>query len=121
MPESRSARTGRRITVAKNYLQDGKTLTFIANGDYKSGDMVRVGDRIVIAVTDTPKGCAGTGLAEGVFTLPKKTGETIQAGKRVYVYDNHVVEDNQAAAVPLGTAWENAEGGAAVVAVKLSG
>ncbi|OQP32379.1 DUF2190 family protein [Pantoea latae] len=107
--------------MAKNYVQDGKTLTFIADENYKSGDMVRVGDRIVIAVTDTPKDCAGTGLAEGVFTLAKKSGETIQAGKRVYVYDNHVVANNQAGAVPLGTAWENAEGKAPFVAVKLFG
>lgn len=107
--------------MAKNYVQDGKTLTFIADEDYKSGDMVHVGDRIVIAVTDTPKGCAGTGLAEGVFILAKKTGEAIQAGKRVYVHDGHVVANNQAAALPLGTAWENADEKAAIVAVKLFG
>lgn len=107
--------------MAKNYVQDGKTLTFIADEDYKSGDMVHVGDRIVIAVTDTPKGCAGAGLAEGVFTLPKKTDVSVQAGKPVYKQGHQVVATKTEGAVSLGTAWENAEGKAPFVAVKLFG
>lgn len=107
--------------MAKNYVQDGKTLTFIADEDYKSGDMVHVGDRIVIAVTDTPKGCPGTGLAEGVFTLPKKADVSVQVGKPVYELGHQVVANKTEGAVPLGIAWENADSKAAVVAVKLFG
>ncbi|THD40255.1 capsid cement protein [Pantoea dispersa] len=105
--------------MAKNYLQDGKTLTFIAKEDYKSGDMVQVGDRVVIAVTDTPKGCAGTGLAEGVFILPKQKDVAIQAGKPVSRLGQQVVAAKADGTVPIGTAWENASDKAVMVAVKL--
>jgi len=107
--------------MAKNYLQDGKTLTFIADEDYKSGDLVCVGERFVVAVTDIQSGSRGTGLTEGVFVLPKKIGEAFEVGIRVFVLDGKVVTGKKDGAIPLGTAWDYAKSGAAVVAVKLSG
>lgn len=105
--------------MAKNYLQDGKTLTFIAKEDYKSGDMVQVGDCIVIALTDTPEGYAGTGLAEGVFSLPKDQNTDFEIGKPVYRLGKRVVNSKTEGAVKLGIAWETSESNAIVVAVKL--
>lgn len=106
--------------MAKNYLQEGKTLTFIADAAYRSGDMVRLKDRIVIAVTDIDKGKVGTGLAEGVFTLPKKTDVNIVQGSRVYMRDNQIVTGGDGDE-SVGVAWENASSGISHVAVKLHG
>ena len=107
--------------MAKNYLQEGKTLTFIAGADYRSGDMVLVGERLVIALTDTPKGCAGTGMAEGVFILPKKAGDTIKLGHRVYCYQGVITANNPGGAEAVGVAWEEAKQNVPRVAVKLHG
>lgn len=107
--------------MAKNYLQDGKTLTFIADAAYRSGDMVRLKDRIVIAVTDIAKGEVGTGLAEGVFTLPKKTDANIAQGSRVYMREHVIDPSSGDGSDSVGVAWESAPSGTSRVAVKLHG
>ncbi|MFC7777723.1 capsid cement protein [Pantoea endophytica] len=107
--------------MAKNYLQDGKTLTFIADVRYQSGDMVRLKDRIVIAVTDIDKGEVGTGLTEGVFTLPKKPDVSIVQGSRVCMIDNLIDNISDVNKDSIGIAWESSASGASRIAVKLHG
>lgn len=51
--------------MAKNYVEDGKTIEIVATTSLKSGDLVQVGDMFAVAVTDIAAGSAGTGIAEG--------------------------------------------------------
>ncbi|EJF5151691.1 DUF2190 family protein, partial [Salmonella enterica] len=42
--------------MAKNYVEDGKTITLTASAAVKSGDLVQVGDMFAVAVTDIAAG-----------------------------------------------------------------
>ncbi len=60
--------------MAKNFVEEGKTVAIVASAAISSGDLVQVGDVFAVALTDIPQGETGDGLTEGVFMLP--------AGKR---------------------------------------
>ncbi|EBA6588872.1 DUF2190 family protein, partial [Salmonella enterica] len=45
--------------MAKNYVEDGKTIEIVATTSLKSGDLVQVGDMFAVAVTDITVGSAG--------------------------------------------------------------
>ncbi|EBG2094555.1 DUF2190 family protein, partial [Salmonella enterica] len=47
--------------MAKNYVEDGKTVEIVATASLKSGDLVQIGDMFAVAVTDIAAGSAGTG------------------------------------------------------------
>ncbi|HBU9578357.1 TPA: DUF2190 family protein, partial [Klebsiella pneumoniae] len=59
--------------MAKNFVQEGKTIHLVNAGQEPilSGAAVVVGELIAIAITDIPGGDTGDGLTEGVFQLPK--------------------------------------------------
>lgn len=67
----------------KNKIKDGKTINYTASADIESGDLVVVGVRVGVAVTDIANGESGVLEMEGVFELPKATG-AISQGALVY-------------------------------------
>jgi predicted RecA/RadA family phage recombinase len=116
------------MTMAKNYLQDGKTVTFISDADYRSGDIVRLHKLVVIAVTDIKNGEKGTGFAEGVFILPKKPDVNIVLGGYVYLHEKLIDSSSSSSSSSsgdgddsIGFAWESAASGTSCVAVKING
>lgn len=106
--------------MAKNYLQEGKTLTFIAKDDCKTGDLILMGQVAAIVITDVGKGCAGTGLTEGVFAISKQPDVAFTIGQKVFFHSEKVTDKESEETLQIGLAWENASVGAAKVAVKIN-
>ncbi|ECI4647219.1 DUF2190 family protein [Salmonella enterica subsp. enterica serovar Ball] len=107
--------------MAKNYVEDGRTITLTAASEVKSGGLVQVGDIFVVAVTDIAAGSEGTGIAEGVFSVPKLTTEDIAVGKKVYLKDNAVQADATGSLPYVGVVWAPAAEGDETVPVKING
>lgn len=51
--------------MAKNYVEDGKTIEIVATTSLKSGDLVQVGDMFAVAVTDIAAGSAEPASQKG--------------------------------------------------------
>ena len=87
------------------YVQKGESLDYLNESGkaIDAGEVVVFGSRIGIAGTFIPAGEVGTLHMKGVFKVPKKTGETIEAGA-----DVHYTEDGFSAAV--GVAVSDTEG-----------
>lgn len=108
--------------MAKNYVQDGKTIPLVNAGsdDILSGEPVAVGKLIAVAITDIPPGQTGDGFAEGVFLLPKLPADAVTAGEVVYLKDGKI-QIEATDAVEAGIAWEDAEANVTVIEVKING
>ncbi|SRA37660.1 prophage protein [Escherichia coli] len=52
--------------MAKNFVEEGKTVAIVASAAISSGDLVQVGDVFAVALTDIPQGETGDGMTEGV-------------------------------------------------------
>ncbi|WP_434786210.1 DUF2190 family protein [Salmonella enterica] len=83
--------------MAKNYVEDGKTIEIVATTSLKSGDLVQVGDMFAVAVTD------------------------IAVGKKVYLKDNVVQTDATGSLPYVGVVWAPAANGDETVPVKING
>ncbi|MDF3830239.1 DUF2190 family protein [Pseudocitrobacter sp. 2023EL-00150] len=107
--------------MAKNYVQDGRTIPVTNAGatEILSGDAVVLGALVAIAITDIPAGFTGDGFTEGVFLLPKLPADDITAGAAVYLKDGQI-QLEATDAVAAGIAWENASASTTVVEVKIN-
>jgi len=70
--------------MAKNYIQEGDVLDHIAAAAIASGDVILIGKRIGVAVTDIALGDTGALAVEGVFDLPKVTTQAPAQGVLLY-------------------------------------
>lgn len=71
----------------KNFLQQGRTCTFVAPYALLAGAIFAVGSLVAIANTDAAQGAEVEGDLEGVFSLPKAAvgaGTDAVAGTKVY-------------------------------------
>lgn len=66
--------------MAKNYVKEGETLTITAGANLVSGQVVRVGNILAVALTDIANGAQGE-VGFGVFTVPKVSGAVIANGE----------------------------------------
>ncbi|HCN6271837.1 TPA: DUF2190 family protein [Escherichia coli] len=66
--------------MAKNFVEEGKTVAIVASAAISSGDLVQVGDVFAVALTDIPQGETGDGMTEGVFMLPKLKTDDMKTG-----------------------------------------
>ena len=64
--------------MAKNYINDGNTIEFVAGADITSGKGIVIGTLVAVALGDVAEGDTGVGLTSGVFELPKASGEITQ-------------------------------------------
>lgn len=106
--------------MAKNFVQTGKVLSFTATKATRSGELVTVGDIIVIAITDIAATAQGEGLSEGVFILPKLKTDDMKMGKKVYLKDNKVQLSSTDSASYAGIAWADAGTNTEFVPVKIN-
>lgn len=108
--------------MAKNYVQDGKTIPLKNSGadEIISGTPVALGGIVAVAITDIQPGEVGDGFAEGVFLLSKLPADAVTAGEKVYLKAGNVQLDDTDA-VLAGTAWEDAAEGVTVLEVKING
>lgn len=87
--------------MAKNYQQDGDTLTLIAPaGGVVSGNPYVVGALAVVALVTAPAGAPFAARATGVFRLPCATG--LAVGVKVSLKDGALVADGTASSAPFG-------------------
>lgn len=105
--------------MAKNYVQQGGTITIVNSTKevIKSGQLVHVGVIACVAITDIQPNGTGEGFAEGVFLLNKKAGVALKAGTVASVKDNVVVD---AGGTPAGVVWDEADASSESVTVKLN-
>lgn len=70
----------------KNRVKDGITLDYknTTLADIASGDIVKLSKRIAVACVDIAVGKTGSVDLEGVFTLPKKSGEAFVFGDELH-------------------------------------
>jgi len=74
--------------MAKNFIQPGDVLDLTApEGGVTSGGAYLINDLMVVALNSASAGQEFRGKVNGVWTLPKATGETWTAGSMLYLDD----------------------------------
>jgi predicted RecA/RadA family phage recombinase len=71
--------------MAKTYVQPGDAITW-TNGTGSavvSGQVVKVGQTLGVALVDIANGASGEVAVEGVFTVPKVSGAVISQGEMI--------------------------------------
>lgn len=69
--------------MAKNFVQQGATIPFVAGANYSSGAVVVLGGLIGVVLSDVANGNTGLAAIEGVFQLPKVSTVVLTVGERV--------------------------------------
>lgn len=71
--------------MARNYKQEGAVLSYTAGEgeDYSAGDVIVLGDTVVIALVDIAEGETGSVATEGVFSVPKASGTAWSIGQKL--------------------------------------
>lgn len=64
-----------------NYVQEGKTLDFVAPYDRSSGQGALVGSMFGVACVDVLSGATASFATEGVFDITKASGAVTQGAK----------------------------------------
>ncbi|HDX1086923.1 capsid cement protein [Pasteurella multocida] len=107
--------------MAKNFIQNGDTIDFVAAKTIKSGDVVQLNDLAVIAVTDIENQATGTGIIGGVWRVKAKQSDDIQQGVILY-WDNGAGEatTTKGSHKRLGVAWSNSGTSSIEVDVKIN-
>src|SRR4051794_7873336 len=103
--------------MAKNMVQQGRTLTFspVPAGGVKSGDPIVLGVAVGIAQYDAPEGGAVEADVEGVWNLPKTAGQAVTFGQRLYLTAAGVVTTTASGNTLIGFAARAAQAGDARV------
>ena len=110
-----------------NYHQRGDIIDFVAGTTISSGDLVAVGDRVGVAVTDIATGATGAVRVDGVCEVPKLTTDVVTQGANLYFDVTNgrltLTTDGPGSLVNglAGYAFAAAGNGATTVLVKLNG
>ena len=67
--------------MTSTYVQPGDTIDVVAGSAISSGDVVKVGQVLGVALADIANGATGSVAVRGVFTCPKVTAAVIAAGE----------------------------------------
>jgi predicted RecA/RadA family phage recombinase len=114
--------------MATNYQQVGDVLQYTAGANITSGQVVKVGNLLCIALQDIANGETGPVKRTGVFVVPKVTGAVIAQGESL-TWDASVGKFDDNAATPAtgdvtgaaAFAFEAAGNGATELAVCFTG
>ena len=107
--------------MAKNFTQEGRTLTLAPTAAVANGVGFLFGTSLFgVALTDVASGVPGPFLTEGVVELPKTSALAIAVGDRVF-WDatNSVVNKTTTSQTCIGVAVSAAGNPSATVLVKL--
>jgi predicted RecA/RadA family phage recombinase len=105
----------------KNYIQKGTTLTLVAPYNVLSGDGFKVGAIFAIAVGAALANNPVEGVTEGVFALPKTSGQAWTLGQKIYWDDtNKRCDTDGTTGMLIGVATVIAANPSAVGNVKLN-
>jgi predicted RecA/RadA family phage recombinase len=108
--------------MAKNYIQEGDTLTLTAPYAVTTGGGLLVGSLFAVAGVTLANGVSGSCFIEGVFELTKNSAEAWTVGLKVY-WDNtnKVVTSTASGNTLIGCATEPAANPSSVGRVRLNG
>ena len=67
--------------MARNFQQPGSVMTITAAANLVSGQVVRVGNTLCVALMDIANATTGQVAREGVFVVPKVSGAVIAQGE----------------------------------------
>lgn len=96
--------------MAKNYVQDGSTLTLTAPaGGVSSGQVVVIEKLVVVALVDAAAGEQFTARTDGVWSVPCTAG--LEAGAAVGWLTDKLVAAATGSAVPAGKLAADEAGG----------
>ena len=99
------------------FARNGSNIDYVCTGTVKRGDVLVVNDLIAIAAVNGEAGKVIAAYTEGVFRLPKGTGELAQ-GKKVF-WDASTKKVVATGDVALGIVWATAASTDTTVQVKL--
>lgn len=104
------------------FIQDGKTIDFLASANITAGGVVVIGNSIVgVAPRDVASGATGALDINGVFQFPKDSATSISAGASVYWNaTSSVITTVASGGVAAGKAIEAAGSGTVTALVKLN-
>jgi predicted RecA/RadA family phage recombinase len=88
--------------MATNFVQDGDVLEYTAGADTVSGQVVRVGQTLGVALADIANGATGPVKITGVFTVPKVSAAVIAQGERLVWDASAAAFDDNAASPATG-------------------
>ncbi|MEL4280707.1 MULTISPECIES: DUF2190 family protein [Shewanella] len=105
----------------KNYIQDGKTISFTPTAAVASGEAVLLGMLLVVAIGAIAANTAGEGVTEGVFELPKKSTDVVALGVELYWDDTEKeLTTTDTDNTKVGKAWAAAASNTETVWVKIN-
>lgn len=70
--------------MAKNFIQEGAVLSYLAAAPIASGAVVLTGKRVGISLGDIAAGATGSLSMEGVFSVAKLTTDVVGQGDLLY-------------------------------------
>lgn len=85
--------------MATNYVQPGDVIQYTAGADISSGEVVKMGNTLGVALQDIANGATGSVAIRGVFTVPKVTAAVIAQGDSL-TWDSSVGKFDDNAATP---------------------
>lgn len=103
-----------------NQICDGTTIDFTPTADVASGQLTLVGKLPVVALSPIKANEEGTGVAEGVFELPKVAADDIAQGAQLYVKADGMLTTTASGNTAAGKAWAAAGNGADTVWAKIN-
>lgn len=103
----------------KNFIEDGNTINVTATKVIKSGDMVALTGKVVIAITDAAIGDTIACKTNGVFEVSKNTGAATQGQALYYDATSSKITTTEGSNVLVGYAHEAAASGDATVKVRI--
>jgi predicted RecA/RadA family phage recombinase len=110
--------------MAKNFIQNGNTVTLTAPAAVKSGDLIVVGALAGVCAYDADSGAEVEVSLTGVWELPKAAPGAINEGAIVW-FDNttnhNVVNASATGMFPIGVAVRAAGSSDTTCRVRLSG
>ncbi|QDQ26707.1 DUF2190 family protein [Chitinimonas arctica] len=107
--------------MAKNFIQPGEVMDYLATANLVSGAGVLVGQRLGVALKDIPNGTSGPVQVTGVWSLPKLATDTFVAGAIAYWDDTAKrLTATAASNTVAGYAFKAGASGAATLAIKLN-
>lgn len=112
--------------MARNFVQEGDTLTLIApSGGVTAGQGYVIGASFVVALTSAAEGAKFDAATEGVFTMTKAAAGSGKAftQREAIFWDNSSNkrwDKTSAGFFPVGTAVEAADSAATTVKVKIN-
>jgi predicted RecA/RadA family phage recombinase len=72
-------------TNMKNFVQEGKTLDFIAASDFEGGEFVKIGSAVGVVGADVATGEVGQLSVDGVFDVLKEAALAVAAFELLYI------------------------------------